>query len=103
MQMRITDGQVALNVEGKRYSATFRIEAGVMTVTCGDASRTIEITDVQDPKSVARTVLRTMILEEEGAATPAAEAASVLDRQLAEALARSFYLSRPGPRSRTRH
>ena len=63
MNAPICDGRIVLNVEGKRYIASFRIERGVITVTSGSASQKVEVGDVEDPKSVARTVLRTMVTE----------------------------------------
>ena len=63
MNAPIRDGLVLLNVEGKRFLASFRIKDGVITVTSGSASMTLEVGDVANPKSVARTVLRTMFME----------------------------------------
>jgi hypothetical protein len=63
MNAPICDGRIVLNVEGKRYIASFRIERGVITVTSGSASRRVDVGDVEDPKSVARIVLRTMVTE----------------------------------------
>ena len=63
MNAPICDGRVVLNVEGKRYIASFRIQRGVITVTSGSASERVKVGDVEDPKSVARTVLRTMVME----------------------------------------
>ncbi len=63
MNAPICDGRIVLNVADKRYIASFRIERGVITVTSGSVSKTVEVGDVEDPKSVARTVLRTMVME----------------------------------------
>jgi len=63
MNSPIRDGLIVLNVEGRRFVALFRIKDGVITVTSGSASRTVEGSDVANPKSVARTVLRTMVME----------------------------------------
>ena len=57
------DGRIVLNVGGKRYFASFSLERGAMTVTFGSASSIVEVGDVEDPKSVARTVLRAMVTE----------------------------------------
>jgi hypothetical protein len=95
-------GQVVLNVDGKRYTATFRIDAGLMTVTCGDASRSVEVADVEESKSVARTVLRKMVLEDDGAAASAGTTPP-LDRELDDARALIRLFRHAGPRYRTRH
>ncbi len=63
MNAPIRDGLIVLNVEGRQFVASFRINDGVITVTFGSASRTVEVGDVANPKSVARTVLRTMVME----------------------------------------
>ena len=76
MNAPICDGHIILNVDGKRYVASYRIERGVITVTSGSASHRLDIGDVENPKSVARTVLRTMVTEGRAASVqaPASEA-----------------------------
>jgi hypothetical protein len=71
MQAHAHVGEIGLNVEGRRYTGWYRIEAGVMTVTCGFARKSIDVGYVESPESVARTVLKTMILEGLGTSTPA--------------------------------
>ena len=57
-------GQVTLNAEGKQYTASYQLRCGVITVTSGSASRLIRVGEpVPAPKSVARTILRTMVRE----------------------------------------
>ena len=63
MRMSTCDGRILLNVDGKRYAASYRIDHGIITVTSGSASQRVEVGDVDDPKSVARTVLRAMVTE----------------------------------------
>jgi hypothetical protein len=74
MHVPICTGRVSLNVDGKRYTASFRVEQGVITVMCGSDARRVEIGDIEDPKSVARTVLRTMVTDGRVASAPEAEA-----------------------------
>jgi len=57
----ICDSEVTLNADGKRYSASFRVDCGVMTVTSGTVSKAIRVDGAPDPKSIARTVLRMMV------------------------------------------
>ena len=58
-------GQVTLNADGKKYTASYQLRCGVITVTSGSASRLIRVGEpVPAPKSVARTILRTMVREE---------------------------------------
>jgi len=68
MNAPIRDGLIILNVEGKQFLGFFRIQDGVITVTSGSASKTVEVGDVAYPNSVARTVLRTMVMEGSAAA-----------------------------------
>ena len=63
MKAPICDSEVTLNAEGKRYSASFRVDCGVMTVTSGTVSKAISVDGAPDPKSIARTVLRMMVRE----------------------------------------
>ncbi len=63
MNAPMSEGRVTLNVEGKRFIASFRIEGGVITVTSGSASTTVDLRDVISPQSTARTILRTMVSE----------------------------------------
>jgi hypothetical protein len=63
MDAPMSEGIVTVNAEGKRYAASFRIERGVITVTSGSVSTTIELHDVISPQSVARTILRAMVRE----------------------------------------
>lgn len=64
MRALVSDGQVSLNAEGKRYTASFRLGTGVITVTSGSVSRvTLVGGAVVSPASVARTILRRMIRE----------------------------------------
>lgn len=63
MDAPMSEGQVTLNAEGKRFTASFRIEHGVITVTSGSISTTVELPDVNSPQSVARTILRAMVRE----------------------------------------
>lgn len=63
MSLPTCDGRILLNVDGKRYAASYRIDEGVITVTSGAASQRVEVGDVDDPKSVARTVLKAMVTE----------------------------------------
>ena len=67
MDASVSEGQVTLNAEGKRYIASFRIELGAITVTSGSVSTTVELCDVISPQSIARTILRAMV-REDGAA-----------------------------------
>ena len=63
MDAPVSEGQVTLNAEGKRYIASFRIERGAITVTSGSVSSTVELCDVISPQSIARTILRAMVRE----------------------------------------
>ena len=57
-------GQVTLNAEGKQYTASYQLQGGVIMVTSGSASKLIRVGEpVPAPKSVARTILRTMVRE----------------------------------------
>lgn len=96
MNVPSSDGRVVLNVEGKQYVASFRIERGVITVTSGATSRIVEVGEVEDPKSVARTVLRSMVTEG-SAATASSPVNAARLRHVTERLA--FGL----PYSHTRH
>ena len=101
MSVQICDGRIILNVDGKRYVASFRIERGVMTVTSGSASQRLEVGDVEDPKSVARTVLRTMVTEGR-AAFALTQANEILQGESKEHIAeREHFFVRP--RSNMRH
>lgn len=106
MNAPICDGRIVLNVEGKRYIASFRIERGVITVTSGSDSRKVEVGDVEDPKSVARIVLRTMVTEGH-AALALTQATAVPERESKESIAgREHFFVRPRSsmrRFRTRH
>lgn len=106
MNAPICEGRIVLNVEGTRYIAAFRIECGVLTVTSGSASQRVEVGEVEDPKSVARTVLRTMVTE--GRAVFALTQANVvLQGESKQRIAdREHFFVRPRSsmrRSRTRH
>ena len=68
MDAPVSEGQVTLNAEGKRYIASFRIEGGAITVTSGSVSTTVELCDVTSPQSIARTILRAMVREGRAAA-----------------------------------
>jgi hypothetical protein len=101
MKPPICDGRIVLNVEGKRYIASFRIEQGVITVTSGSASQRVEVGDVDDPKSVARTLLRTMVMEGR-AASASTQLNAVLQGESQEAIRmREHFFVRP--RSSMRH
>lgn len=101
MNAPICDGRIVLNVEGKRYIASFRIEQGVITVTSGCVSQTVEVGDVEDPKSVARTVLRTMVTKGH-AAFALTQANAMLQTESKERIAdREHFFVRP--RSSMRH
>ncbi len=63
MDAPISEGLVTLNAEGKRYTASFRIERGVITVTSASVSTSVELLDVISPQSIARTILRAMVRE----------------------------------------
>ena len=41
MDAPMSEGLVTLNAEGKRYTASFRIERGVITVTSGSVSKRV--------------------------------------------------------------
>lgn len=105
MNAPITDGRIILNVEGKRYIASFRIERGVITVTCGSVSKIVEVGDVEIPESVARTVLRTMVTE--GCASALTQVDAILEGGSKERIAaREHFFVRPRAsdrHSRTRH
>jgi hypothetical protein len=61
----ISEGQVTLNAEGRRYAASFHVGRGVMTVKLGSVSRIIHIHGpMHSPESAARTILRTMVRED---------------------------------------
>ena len=106
MNAPICDGRIVLNVEGKRYIASFRIERGVITVTSGSASARVEVGDVEDPKSVARTVLRAMVTEGR-AAFALAQVTAIPQRESKEGIPdREHFFVRPRSsmrRFRTRH
>jgi hypothetical protein len=101
MYAPICDGRIVLNVEGKRYTASFRFERGVVTVTSGSASQSVEVGDVEDPKSVARTVLRTMVAEGYAALAPAQANASGQAESTERIVDRAHFFVRP--RSSMRH
>lgn len=105
MNAPICDGRIVLNVEGKRYIASFRIERGVITVTSGSASQTVDVGDVENPKSVARTVLRTMVTE--GRAAFALTQVNAFQAESKERISeRAHFFVRPRSslrHSRTRH
>jgi hypothetical protein len=105
MNAPICDGRIVLNVDGKRYSASFRFERGVITVTAGSVSDIVEVGDVADPKSVARTVLRTMIME--GRAASALTQANAIQEESKERVAaQEYFFVRPRTsmrHARTRH
>lgn len=63
MHAPISEGLVTLNAEGKRYTASFQIERGAITVTSGSVSTTVELRDAISPQSIARTILRAMVRE----------------------------------------
>jgi hypothetical protein len=63
MHAPISEGLVTLNAEGKRYTASFQIEGGAITVTSGSVSTTVELRDTISPQSIARTILRAMVRE----------------------------------------
>ncbi|MGI8894806.1 MAG: hypothetical protein ACR2HE_04010 [Casimicrobiaceae bacterium] len=63
MNAPMSEGLVTLNAEGKRFTAVFRIERDVITVTSGSVSAAVELRDVISPQSIARTILRTMVRE----------------------------------------
>ena len=63
MDAPMSEGSVTLNAEGKRYTASFRIEPGAITVTSGSVSTRVELLDVICPQSIARTILRAMVRE----------------------------------------
>ena len=63
MDAPMSEGLVTLNAEGKRYTASFRIERGVITVTSAAVSTRVELLDVSSPQSIARTLLRAMVRE----------------------------------------
>jgi hypothetical protein len=64
MDTLISAGQVILNAEGKQYTASYQLQGGVIVVTSGSASKLIRVGEsVPAPKSVARTILRTMVRE----------------------------------------
>jgi hypothetical protein len=63
MDAPMSEGLVTLNAEGKRYTASFRIERGVITVTSGSVSNRVGLRDVISPQSTARTILRAMVRE----------------------------------------
>jgi hypothetical protein len=74
MDARKSNGQVTLNAEGKQYNASFQFRDGVITVTSGSASRFIRVGKaVTFPESVARTILRTMVRENDQLAEAAQE------------------------------
>jgi hypothetical protein len=99
------DGKVALNIEGKRYTASFHLERGAMTVTSGCVSRMLEVGDVDSPESVARTVLRTMVMEGR-AASASMQANAMPQAESRESIeGRDYFVVRPrsSRHSRTRH
>ena len=63
MNLSTSGGRILLNVDGKQYAASYRIDNGVITVTSGAASDCVEVGEVDDPKSVARTVLKAMVTQ----------------------------------------
>lgn len=63
MDAPLSEGLVTLNAEGRRYTASFRIERGVIIVTSGSVSARVELGDVISPQSTARTILRSMVRE----------------------------------------
>lgn len=79
MGAQMSDGRVTLNAEGKRYAASFRIEHGEITVTSGSLAKVVEVGEVVNPKSIARTVLRTMVRD-----GPAAAALTELNAKLGD-------------------
>lgn len=101
MNAPIRGGRIVLNVEGKRYIASFRLERGVISVTSGSISKNVEVGDVEDPQSVARVVLRTMVTEAR-AAFALTPADAILQEESKERIAgREHFFVRP--RSSTRH
>lgn len=95
------DGRVVLNVEGKQYVASFRLDGGFITVTSGSASERVEVGDVADPGSVARTVLRRMVTEG-GVALALLQASQAQARASSERVAARDQLV-VRPRSSMRH
>ena len=63
MNLSTSGGRILLNVDGKQYAASYRIDNGVITVTSGAASHCVDVGEVDNPKSVARTVLKAMVTE----------------------------------------
>ena len=58
------NGEVVLNVDGNRYSASYQIRYGVITVTFGTTSRIVRVGEVVvSAQSLARTILRAMVKE----------------------------------------
>lgn len=82
MDAPISEGLVSLNAEGMRYTASFQIERGVITVTSGSVSTTIELCDVISPQSIARTVLRAMVREGRAAACSSEPDAKIVEERL---------------------
>ena len=85
MNAPICAGRIVLNVEGKRYSASFRIDRGVITVTSGSVSKIVDVGDVENPNSVARTVLRAMVMEGR-AASALTQASAILQEDSTECI-----------------
>jgi len=55
-------GQVTLNADGRRYTASYELRDGVIAVTSGSASIFVRVgRAVAAPESLARTILRTMV------------------------------------------
>jgi hypothetical protein len=105
MNLPICDGQIVLNVDGQRYTASFRFERGVVTVTCGSVCSKVKVGDVEDPKSVARTLLRTMV-EEDCAACASTQANAIQAESKERKSAHDYFLLRPYTsmrHARTRH
>jgi hypothetical protein len=105
MNAPICDGRIVLNVDGKRYIASFRLERGVLTVTSGSDSSIVEVGDVEDPKSVARTVLRTMVTEGR-AASALTQANAIQEESKERRAAQEYFFVRPCSsmrHARTRH
>jgi hypothetical protein len=62
MDAVVADGQVTLNAQGKRYTASYRVGWGVIVVTLGSVTRVTHVASTGvAPASLARAVLRTML------------------------------------------
>jgi hypothetical protein len=64
MDADIADGQITMNAQGTRYTASYRVGWGVIAVTLGSMTRVTHVASKGiAPDSVARAVLRTMVRE----------------------------------------